>query len=470
MRLIFKVEKQQIYRVDSENPASQSENYLEAEFILGTDWNQTHLIKPLFRVENETKSYSPQKIGERYLTADYTCLVPCEVLRSSGHVYVSLVDETAGVKITTNEASFAVDKSGIYSGGNAESSGSNAATKMFRPEAPGADAFSVSDGKQKTAYCKGTGDAVFKSLKIAGIGDVKTAIQNAIYQMEELWSLFTDSNDMTITPLPLILGKGHKRENQTKSIFVTDMAPRAIFSYNFEFNTDKFRQDLTLAIPESPIILTGITYHFCIFCKDNGLFYYDEDKPKESIVFKEPIELWIGERFGYSKDHNAYGRFLTDSMLDGASCGEFFPMDDTSASNRLVSLSQLPAGFDAVEIEPIYNTVESNKQYVVQYVDDYAVDIIKYADSKMQYANNLFNNLINQLGKQQLKIAELERDLDKCIKAINNGGKIEPGGIIITPEPIPGGDAIITWGLNKPSPKVENETYDDLPSVSFPLL
>lgn len=116
MTLSFFVEKQNITRTDAETPATNSICYLKAKFEFGSDWNASHNICPRFRAENGDVVYVPPLVNGRYLNREGICFVPIELLQNVGRFFVSVVDETDGVRITTSEAYVTVVKgsSGMY--------------------------------------------------------------------------------------------------------------------------------------------------------------------------------------------------------------------------------------------------------------------------------------------------------------------------------------------------------------------
>lgn len=117
MKISFFVEKQSITRTDREVPATSSLRYLKAEFSFGKDWDTSHNICPYFRLGNSDIAYVPALVNEKYLDADGTCFVPIELLQNEGRFFVSVVDETNGIRITTSEAYVTVRKgsSGLLS-------------------------------------------------------------------------------------------------------------------------------------------------------------------------------------------------------------------------------------------------------------------------------------------------------------------------------------------------------------------
>lgn len=117
MTLSFFVEKQSITRTDAETPATNSICYLKAKFEFGRDWESSHNICPRFRAENGDVVYVPPLVNGRYLNEEGICFVPIELLQNVGRFFVSVTDETDGVRITTSEAYVTVVKgsSGMYS-------------------------------------------------------------------------------------------------------------------------------------------------------------------------------------------------------------------------------------------------------------------------------------------------------------------------------------------------------------------
>lgn len=117
MTLSFFVEKQNIVRTDTETPATNSICYLKAKFEFGRDWESSHNICPRFRAESGDVVYVPPLVDGRYLNEEGICFVPIEILKNVGRFFVSVTDETDGVRITTSEAYVTVVKgsSGMYS-------------------------------------------------------------------------------------------------------------------------------------------------------------------------------------------------------------------------------------------------------------------------------------------------------------------------------------------------------------------
>lgn len=111
MKITFTVDRQCIRRTDDMTVVGDSVHYLRAQFVLLDDWDRNHIITPIF--ERGTRVYTP-KIMEngKYLDHDNTCIVPHEALRGEGVLYVSIFDETAGVRITTNREAVQICPSG----------------------------------------------------------------------------------------------------------------------------------------------------------------------------------------------------------------------------------------------------------------------------------------------------------------------------------------------------------------------
>lgn len=111
MKITFMVDRQCIRRTDDMTVVGDSVHYLRAQFILLDDWDDTHILTPIF--ERGTRVYTPQIMKNgKYLDHDNTCIVPHEALRGEGVLYVSIFDETAGVRITTNREAVQICPSG----------------------------------------------------------------------------------------------------------------------------------------------------------------------------------------------------------------------------------------------------------------------------------------------------------------------------------------------------------------------
>lgn len=111
MKITFTVDRQCIRRTDDMTVVGDSVHYLRAQFVLLDDWDRNHIITPIF--ERGTRVYTPKIMGNgKYLDHDNTCIVPHEALRGEGVLYVSIFDETAGVRITTNREAVQICPSG----------------------------------------------------------------------------------------------------------------------------------------------------------------------------------------------------------------------------------------------------------------------------------------------------------------------------------------------------------------------
>ena len=111
--LEFKVEKQKLIRLDVEEPATDSEQYLKARFTINDpDWNGKARTA-YFRLGDA--------VYKRVLNINNVCLVPSEVLvrsesryaRTHGsEFFVSLVGEYSTTRITTDEIQVCLNTSG----------------------------------------------------------------------------------------------------------------------------------------------------------------------------------------------------------------------------------------------------------------------------------------------------------------------------------------------------------------------
>lgn len=110
MTLTFTVDKQSITRTDTQQVVANSISYLRAQFAFLNDWDTDHILTPLF--QNGTRVYTPVLQNGRYLDEDNTCVIPQEVLAETGTLYVSIIDETDGVRITTDRAAVPIERSG----------------------------------------------------------------------------------------------------------------------------------------------------------------------------------------------------------------------------------------------------------------------------------------------------------------------------------------------------------------------
>lgn len=111
MTLTFTVDKQSITRTDTQQAVANSVSYLRAQFAFLNDWDTDHILTPLF--QNGTRVYMPELLDTgRYLDEDNACIVPQEVLAETGTLYVSIIDETDGVRITTDRAAVPIERSG----------------------------------------------------------------------------------------------------------------------------------------------------------------------------------------------------------------------------------------------------------------------------------------------------------------------------------------------------------------------
>lgn len=111
MTLTFTVDRQSITRTDTQQAVANSVSYLRAQFAFLNDWDTAHILTPLF--QNGTRVYTPELLDTgRYLDEDNACIVPQEVLAETGTLYVSIFDETDGVRITTDRAAVPIERSG----------------------------------------------------------------------------------------------------------------------------------------------------------------------------------------------------------------------------------------------------------------------------------------------------------------------------------------------------------------------
>lgn len=111
MTLTFTVDRQSITRTDTQQAVANSVSYLRAQFAFLNDWDTDHILTPLF--QNGTRVYTPELLDTgRYLDEDNACIVPQEVLAETGTLYVSIFDETDGVRITTDRAAVPIERSG----------------------------------------------------------------------------------------------------------------------------------------------------------------------------------------------------------------------------------------------------------------------------------------------------------------------------------------------------------------------
>lgn len=111
MTLTFTVDRQSITRTDTQQAVANSVSYLRAQFAFLNDWDTAHILTPLF--QNGTRVYTPELLDTgRYLDEDNACIVPQEVLAETGTLYVSIIDETDGVRITTDRAAVPIERSG----------------------------------------------------------------------------------------------------------------------------------------------------------------------------------------------------------------------------------------------------------------------------------------------------------------------------------------------------------------------
>ena len=111
MTLTFTVDRQSITRTDTQQVVANSVSYLRAQFAFLNDWDTAHLLTPLF--QNGTRVYTPELLDTgRYLDEDNACIVPKEVLAETGTLYVSVFDETDGVRITADRAAVPIERSG----------------------------------------------------------------------------------------------------------------------------------------------------------------------------------------------------------------------------------------------------------------------------------------------------------------------------------------------------------------------
>lgn len=111
MTLTFTVDRQSITRTDTQQAVANSVSYLRAQFAFLNDWDTDHILTPLF--QNGTRVYTPELLDTgRYLDEDNACIVPQEVLAETGTLYVSIIDETDGVRITTDRAAVPIERSG----------------------------------------------------------------------------------------------------------------------------------------------------------------------------------------------------------------------------------------------------------------------------------------------------------------------------------------------------------------------
>lgn len=113
--LQFTVNNQELTKVKGITPATDSQNYLKAQFTFSEDWENCEKIA-VFRAEDVTRKI--------YLNENNECFVPWEVLKQSEHgafcirdtiiIYASVyaIDVTEQIRITTNEVKIEVKKSG----------------------------------------------------------------------------------------------------------------------------------------------------------------------------------------------------------------------------------------------------------------------------------------------------------------------------------------------------------------------
>lgn len=111
MTLTFTVDRQSITRTDTQQVVANSVSYLRAQFAFLSDWDADHIVTPLF--QNGTRVYTPALLDTgRYLDEDNACIIPHEALAETGTLYVSIFDETDGVRITADRAAVPIERSG----------------------------------------------------------------------------------------------------------------------------------------------------------------------------------------------------------------------------------------------------------------------------------------------------------------------------------------------------------------------
>lgn len=104
-KLLFRIEKQNILRTDSNKVVAKSKNYLYAAFTFSTDdWNEVKIKTAIFK--------NRDRVFNVILDDNNECLVPHEVL-DNGKVIVSVF---GGNLITVDCASFKIHESGYEEG------------------------------------------------------------------------------------------------------------------------------------------------------------------------------------------------------------------------------------------------------------------------------------------------------------------------------------------------------------------
>ena len=107
--LEFNIRNQSISRIDNFSPAEKSKGYLVAKFnFITEEWEEAEKTA----VFQSAKGLEPI---DMVLSYDNKCIVPWEVIDSSGKVFVSVYGVIDGKRITTDKSEFKVNPT-IYGG------------------------------------------------------------------------------------------------------------------------------------------------------------------------------------------------------------------------------------------------------------------------------------------------------------------------------------------------------------------